>query len=129
MGESTPAVWGDRIFLTCQDGDHIALFCIGVDGKEVWRKPVGPGGYAIRGDEGNGASASPSTDGKHVYVFIGSGELACFDFDGNETWKFNVQEQVRQVSDATGAFIPARCSTATASTCSSSTPTATRSSP
>ena len=93
MGESTPVVWGDRIFLTCQDGDHIALFCIGTDGKEVWRKPVGPGGGKVRGDEGNGASASPSTDGKHVYVFIGSGELACYDFDGAETWKFNVQQK------------------------------------
>ncbi len=93
MGESTPAVWGDRIFLTCQDGGHVALFCIGTDGKEVWRKPVGSGGGKIRGDEGNGASASPSTDGQHVYVFIGSGELACYDFDGNETWKINVQEK------------------------------------
>ncbi|HVS36082.1 MAG TPA: PQQ-binding-like beta-propeller repeat protein [Gemmataceae bacterium] len=93
MGESTPAVWGDRIFLTCQDGDHIALFCISTDGKELWRKPVGPGGRTIRNNEGNGASASPSTDGKHVWVFVGSGELACYDFDGNETWKFNVQER------------------------------------
>ena len=34
------------------------------------------GGRAVRGDEGNGASASPSTDGKHVCAFVGTGELA-----------------------------------------------------
>jgi outer membrane protein assembly factor BamB len=92
QGESTPAVWGDRIFLTCQDGDHVALLCVSTGGEEKWRKPVGPGGGRVR-DEGNGASASPSTDGKHVYAFASSGELACFDFDGNEVWKFNAQER------------------------------------
>ena len=92
-GGSTPAVWGDRLFLTCQDGDHVALLCVGVDGHEVWRKKLGSGGGKVRGDEGNGASASPSTDGKHVWAFASSGELACFDFDGNEIWKFNVQER------------------------------------
>ena len=91
MGESTPAVWGDRIFLTYQDADHAVLLCLDTDGKEVWRRDVGPG--AKLHGEGNGASASPATDGKHVYAFIGSGELACYDFDGNETWKFNVQDR------------------------------------
>ena len=47
----------------------------------------------FRGDEGNEASASPSTDGKHVYAFAGTGDLACFDFDGKEVWKFNAQER------------------------------------
>ena len=93
MGESTPAVWGDRVFLTCQDGDHVALLCVGTDGVEKWRKKVGPGGRTIQRDEGNGASASPSTDGQHVYAFAGSGELACFDLDGNQAWGFNVQDR------------------------------------
>jgi outer membrane protein assembly factor BamB len=96
MGGSTPAVWGDRIFLTTQDEGGIALMCVGTDGKELWRRPVGPGGRDKLGpgrDEANGASASPSTDGKHVWAFAGSGELACFDFDGKEEWKFNVQDR------------------------------------
>src|SRR5207248_1791668 len=44
-------------------------------------------------DEGNGASASPSTDGAHVYAFTGTGDFACFDFDGKEVWRFNTQER------------------------------------
>src|SRR5206468_2337667 len=35
----------------------------------------------------------PSTDGKNVFVFAGDGSLACFDFDGKEIWKFNVQDR------------------------------------
>jgi outer membrane protein assembly factor BamB len=28
-----------------------------------------------------------------VWFFVGSGELACLDFEGNEVWKFNVQDR------------------------------------
>jgi outer membrane protein assembly factor BamB len=92
MGGSTPAVWDKQIFLTSQDGDNIVLFCASTEGKELWRRKVGSN-RPIMGDEGNGASASPSTDGEHVYVFVGSGEMACFDFEGNEVWKFDAQER------------------------------------
>ncbi len=93
MGTSTPAVWGDHIFLTCQDGPRVVLLCVSTAGKEVWRRPLGPAPRRVRGDEGNGASASPSTDGRHVYAFSGSGDLACFDFNGKTAWRFNVQDR------------------------------------
>jgi outer membrane protein assembly factor BamB len=94
MGGATPCVWGDKIFLTSGDEtDQLLALCVGTDGKEVWRKVLGKGGGKARGDEGNGASASPSTDGKHVWFFAGSGDLACFDFAGNEVWKANLQER------------------------------------
>lgn len=96
MGGSTPVVWGDRLFLTTENKDKtLALLCFNTkDGKELWSKPLSTkkAGRA-RGDEGNSASASPSTDGKHVYVFVGTGEFACFDFDGKEVWKFDAQER------------------------------------
>ena len=94
MSGATPCIWGDRIFLTSgDDQDQLVALCVSTDGKELWRKVLGKGGGKARGDEGNGSSASPSTDGKHVWFFVGSGELACMDFDGNEVWKFNVQER------------------------------------
>ncbi len=93
VGSSTPAVWGDRIFLTSADGSDLVLLCVSTAGKELWRRKVGSGPGRGRGDEGNGASASPSTDGKHVYAFFGSGELACFDLDGKEVWKCNLQDR------------------------------------
>lgn len=96
MGGSTPVTWGDKLFLTTENKEKLLdLVCFSTkDGKELWSKPLTTkkGGRA-RGDEGNSASASPSTDGKHVYVFVGTGEFACFDFDGNEVWKFDTQER------------------------------------
>jgi outer membrane protein assembly factor BamB len=95
MGCSTPAVWNDRMFLTSEvDADGtLVLLCVGTDGKERWRKQVGASTKKARGDEGNGASASPATDGKHVWAFVASGELACYDLDGKEVWKTNLQER------------------------------------
>jgi outer membrane protein assembly factor BamB len=43
--------------------------------------------------QANEACASPSTDGKHVFALVGSGDFACFDFDGNLVWKCNIQER------------------------------------
>ena len=93
MGSATPVVWGDRIFLTSADQDDLVLLCVSTAGKELWRRKVGSGKVRARGDEGNGASASPSTDGKYVYAFVGTGDLGCYDFSGKEIWKFNAQER------------------------------------
>jgi outer membrane protein assembly factor BamB len=93
-GGATPAVWGDRIFLTSGDGGDLVLLCVSNAGKELWRRKVGkvvrP---TIKGDEANEASNSPSTDGKHVWALCGSGDFTCFDFDGKEIWKFNIQDR------------------------------------
>ncbi len=94
MGGSTPIVWGERIFLTSADEkDDLWLLCLNTAGKELWRRKLGNVRFRTFGNEGNGASASPSTDGKHVWVYVGSGDFACFDFDGKEIWKFNAQER------------------------------------
>src|SRR4029077_5373296 len=94
MSGATPCVWKDKIFLTSGDeSDSLVAECVSTDGTVVWKKVLGKAGGRARGDEGNGSSASPSTDGKHVWFFVGSGDLACFDLDGTEVWKFNVQDR------------------------------------
>jgi outer membrane protein assembly factor BamB len=121
MGGSTPAVWGDRIFLTSEEGGpkvgapreakgpkgrrprggaatvspgaQIVLMCVSTSGKVLWKKSLGQATPWSRIDEGNGASASPSTDGERVYAFAGNGEFAAFDLDGKEVWRFNVQKR------------------------------------
>jgi outer membrane protein assembly factor BamB len=91
---STPIVWDDRIFLTSADGDDLVLCALNTDGEMLWKRTVSKGANkSVRRDEGNLASPSPSTDGKHVWVFMGTGDLACYDFEGNEVWKFNVQDR------------------------------------
>jgi outer membrane protein assembly factor BamB len=97
-GGSTPAVWGDRIFLTGVEGKDVVLMCVSTAGKELWKRKIGSGGrqYGPGREEGDDASPSPSTDGKHVYTFTGSGDLACHDLDGNPVWHFDAQQRYGQ---------------------------------
>jgi outer membrane protein assembly factor BamB len=92
---ATPVVWGDRIFLTSEDDKGVLLLCVSTEGKELWRRPFATGThwFGPTRDEGNQSSPSPSTDGQHVYAYAGTGDFVCFDFDGNEVWRFNVQER------------------------------------
>ena len=95
IGGSTPAVWGDRIFFTSEDGTKVVGLCISTAGKELWRVGIGTKTRGkVMADEGNaGATASPTADGHHVWFFVPSGELSCLDMDGKEVWKFNVQDR------------------------------------
>lgn len=97
---ATPAVWGERIFLTSVDkgsGD-LLLLCVGTDGKEKWRQVMASGNKDVRGDEGNSASNSPSTDGEHVWAMMTNGVIGCWTIDGKEVWKFNLQDRYGKFS-------------------------------
>ncbi|MDA7528123.1 PQQ-binding-like beta-propeller repeat protein, partial [bacterium] len=90
---ATPVIWEDRIFLTSAEENDLVLMAVSTAGKQLWKKKVATGNKNARGGEGNSASASPSTDGKHVWCFFGTGDLACYTVDGEEVWSFNVQER------------------------------------
>lgn len=100
QGGSTPVVWKNNIFVTSADGDKLVLISINKStGAENWKVQVTDQNEKARAGEGNSASASPCTDGKHVWVFFCRGErfvsgiLACYDFDGNEVWKTDIADR------------------------------------
>lgn len=92
-GASTPIVWDDAIFLTSIDEEKDGIVGIRVDaqsGEVVWSKKFGEG---TRHDERSTFSgSSPVTDGKTVYFFSGAGDLAAYDFDGNQLWHRNIED-------------------------------------
>ena len=91
---ATPCVWDKRIYATSSDGTDLVLLCLNTtDGKILWKQKVGTGNQDARAGEGNSASPSPSTDGKHVWVFFGTGVLGCYTKDGEEVWKFDVGDR------------------------------------
>ena len=92
-GASTPIVWKDKIFLTCADGNDLVLMCINTDGEELWKRTLAQGNRTKRGGEVNNAAPSPTTDGKHVWAFLGTGDLVCYDFKGNNIWHTNIEER------------------------------------
>lgn len=88
---ATPVIVGEKIFLTTVENDKLILMCVSTSGKEIWRKQVGQGNKNFRVDEGNMASPSPVTDGKHVWAAMSNGDVACFDLDGKKIWSKNLQ--------------------------------------
>jgi outer membrane protein assembly factor BamB len=93
VGNSSPIVWGDRIFLTAAsgNGDERHVLCVRAsDGKLLWQQVASKGVPDGRSHAWNGyASPSCATDGKHVYAFFGTPGLFCYDFDGKLIWKHN----------------------------------------
>jgi outer membrane protein assembly factor BamB len=89
-GNSTPVVWGDKVFLTQANkgGTERSLLCFArADGKKLWQTDVA---YADKEKNYNPswyANASPATDGERVVVCYGSAGVYCYDFAGKELWK------------------------------------------
>lgn len=88
-GQSSPIIWGDRIFLTASvaNGRTRLVVCLHRDdGKELWRKVAWEGepepSHAMNG----WASASCATDGERVVAFFGIGGLHCYSVQGDLLW-------------------------------------------
>jgi|688.fasta_scaffold53021_7 outer membrane protein assembly factor BamB len=95
---ATPCVWGDRVFLTSNEGDDLVLLGVNArDGAILWKRRVCGGNADARAGEGNSASPSPCTDGEHVWVFFGTGILACYTVDGREVWKLDANERFGKI--------------------------------
>lgn len=101
-GNSTPAIWKDTIFLTTQEEERLIFLALDrVSGKILWQRDVGKGTPRRKGpvgigrfhDEQNMATPSPVTDGRHVWVHFGTGDLACYDFAGKQIWSTNMTER------------------------------------
>jgi outer membrane protein assembly factor BamB len=88
-GNSSPIVWGDRIFLTTGygNGERLSMLAFArADGKKLWETFIAQDGIE-RGHPKNGfASATPTTDGELIYASFGRHGLVAFDFSGKIAW-------------------------------------------
>ena len=95
---ATPCIWNNVIYLTSSENEDLVAMAISTaDGKVIWKTKIGTGNQNARVSEGNSASPSPVTDGKNIWVFFGTGVLACLDTNGKEVWKFDVGERFGRI--------------------------------
>ena len=88
-GNSSPIVWGDRIFLTTGRTGGRRVFMLAYsrsDGSLLWETEVAPGRPEHVHRKNGPASATPVTDGERVYASFGSRGLVALDFDGTLVW-------------------------------------------
>lgn len=88
-GQSSPCVWGDRIFLTAYDKADKRLETIAIDrntGEVRWRRTAPAKQIERTHNLSSPAVPTPATDGERVYVYFGSFGLLCYDFAGRPLW-------------------------------------------
>lgn len=91
VGPNTPIIHGDRVFTSVIEDvtdKQLALCFDRKTGKELWREEIGVGTRVDR--RSNMAGPSPTTDGKTVVFFFGTGDLAGLTVDGTKLWQRSV---------------------------------------
>ena len=90
-GISSPVIWRDRVILTASEGptqSDLHIVCLSLDdGRQLWHlKLWGTAPTRHHATKSSMASATPVTDGRHVYAFFGTGDVFCVDMDGGLVW-------------------------------------------
>lgn len=89
-GASCPIVTGGRVVVTCSGGlrqDRLHVLCFSAaDGKLLWHRQLWATGHTICNPFAAIAIPTPASDGRRVFAFYASNDLACFDMDGNLQW-------------------------------------------
>lgn len=104
-GSSSPVIWGNQVFVTAAVAPggsatsarnsrdlptlEFRLMCHDrSDGRLLWQQTAIVAKPHQETHSTNGfASASPCTDGQHVYAHFGSRGLYCYTMDGKLVWK------------------------------------------
>ena len=89
-GNSSPIVWGDRIFVTTayETGRRLAILAFSrTNGQKLWEAfaPEGRSPYGNHYKNGF-ASATAATDGQRVYASFGPRGLLAVDMNGKVVW-------------------------------------------
>ncbi len=105
QGHSSPIVWGDHVFVSTAVAqqpvvepteqkppagsyDYTVMALSRWDGSLLWQRVArSQQPHESIHPAGSWASASPVTDGAHLYASFGSAGLYCFDMDGKLIWE------------------------------------------
>lgn len=107
-GNSTPIIWGERIFLTqaIEAEKRRTLMCLNrQDGKLLWQQGVVWQEAEKTHPQNPYCAASPVTDGERVIVTYGSAGVYCYDFSGKELWHQNLGPQSHEWGNASSPVI------------------------
>ena len=89
-GNSSPIVWGDRLYLTTarDQGARLSLLAFQrADGKLLWETSLPQSGIEHVHQKNGHASATPVTDGRMIFASFGRHGLAGFDIHGKILWQ------------------------------------------
>jgi outer membrane protein assembly factor BamB len=95
-GNSTPIVWGKRVFLTqalTKENRRTVMCFDRRDGKLLWQAGTSSAEKDSGGTVNPPCTPSPVTDGQRVIAWFGSAGVFCYDVDGRELWRRDLGRQ------------------------------------
>jgi outer membrane protein assembly factor BamB len=92
-GGSTPIVRSQRIYLTAPAEGQDTVLAFDFSGRPLWQTKLGATSPPKHRTLGSSANASPVTDGKGLFVYFRSGNLAALELDGAIRWRMNLVER------------------------------------
>jgi outer membrane protein assembly factor BamB len=95
-GNSTPVIWGNRVFVTQAieaEGQRTLICFDKASGKQFWKAAVTYKEKEPTHPTNPYCSASPVTDGEVVIASFGSAGLYAYDFAGKELWHRDLGKQ------------------------------------
>ena len=89
-GPSSPIVVDSRVVVTCSSGvkqDRLHVLCFDAEsGKQLWQRQFWATGRTLSHPTSANAAPTPASDGRLIFAFYSSNDLACLDLDGNLKW-------------------------------------------
>ena len=107
-GNSTPIVWGDRIFVTqAVESEHLrsTMALDRMTGRTIWRRGTTHDKPETTHEDNPYCAASPVTDGNVVVSTYGSAGVFAYDLDGKELWRRDLGPQVHVWGNASSPVI------------------------
>ena len=105
-GHSSPAIWGDHIFITGLENNTLVVIALRRrDGAVLWRHPAPSDQLEKVHPFSNAAASTPATDGQRVYAYFGSYGLLAHDFTGKEVWRKPLPAPPTQYGAATSPIV------------------------
>jgi outer membrane protein assembly factor BamB len=92
-GQSSPVVWGERVFLTTalDGGKERVVFCVDrKDGRTLWEHAAWTGAPEKSHAMNGWASPTCATDGEVVAAFFGRGGLHGYTAEGKPLWSLDL---------------------------------------
>jgi outer membrane protein assembly factor BamB len=95
-GLNSPILWQDLLFLSGADEDGQEVYCFNRHtGDLLWSRQINdiPGSPAVLPEvspDTGYAAPTMTTDGQRVYAIFSTGDIVCFDFEGNRVWVKNL---------------------------------------
>jgi outer membrane protein assembly factor BamB len=105
-GQSSPVVWGGRVFLTAVDGAEkercLVLALDAAGGKELWRKEFAASQKGKNNPSTSRAASTPVADKDGVYAFFESGDLVGLTHTGDVKWRRSLVKEYGELQNHHG---------------------------